>query len=48
MLIQKPLSSDVKSALDTVIHAKKTPVLTGHHRRHNKIIKTEKKQNTIW
>ena len=44
ILIEKPLSSDVKSALDIVIYAKKqnTPVLTGHHRRHNKIIQKAK------
>ena len=44
LLIEKPLSSDLKSALQIVQYAKKKNVklLTGHHRRHNKIIKQTK------
>ena len=38
------MSSNVKSAVVIVIYAKKqnTPTLTGHHRRHNKIIQKAK------
>ena len=44
VLIEKPLSSDLKSALEIVMFAEehKTPILTGHHRRHNKIIQNAK------
>ena len=44
ILIEKPLSSDIKSAVDIVMYAKKqkTKILTGHHRRHNKIIQKAK------
>ena len=47
ILIEKPLSSDVKSALEIVIYAKKqnTPVLTGHL-EHNKIIQSKKQKQS--
>ena len=40
ILVEKPLSSDFKSALSMVQHAQDRNVrlLTGHHRRHNKLI----------
>ena len=44
ILVEKPLSSDSESALSLVQCAKKKNVhlLTGHHRRHNKIIREAK------
>ncbi|MDG2355808.1 MAG: Gfo/Idh/MocA family oxidoreductase [Paracoccaceae bacterium] len=47
ILVEKPLSSNFESALSIVQYAKKKNVdlLTGHHRRHNKII--TKAKNTI-
>ncbi len=46
VLIEKPLSSDIKSAIEIVMYAKKhkTKILTGHHRRHNKIIQNAKRK----
>lgn len=46
VLIEKPLSSDIKSAIEIVMYAKKqkTKILTGHHRRHNKIIQNAKRE----
>ena len=43
ILVEKPLSSDLKSALSMVKHAQDGNVhlLTGHHRRHNKLIQTQ-------
>ena len=46
VLIEKPLSSDIKSALKIVEYSKKqkTKILTGHHRRHSKIIQKAKRK----
>ena len=46
VLIEKPLSSDIKSAIEIVMYAKKqkTKILIGHHRRHNKIIQNAKRK----
>ena len=46
VLIEKPLSSNIKSAIEIVMYAKKqkTKILTGHHRRHNKIIQNAKRK----
>ena len=46
VLIEKPISSDIKSAREIVIYAKKqkTKILIGHHRRHNKIIQNAKRK----
>ena len=45
LLVEKPISSDFKSALLIVQYAQKDNVLlmTGHHRRHNKIVAIAKK-----
>ena len=46
VLIEKPISSDIKSAIEIVMYAKKqkTKILIGHHRRHNKIIQNAKRK----
>ena len=46
VLIEKPISSDIKSAREIVMYAKKqkTKILIGHHRRHNKIIQNAKRK----
>ena len=46
LLVEKPISSDFKSALSIVQYAQKENVqlMTGHHRRHNKIVAVAKEK----